>query len=118
MGCIPILILSIGTMMTGNKFNADQIQALLDELNTTGSGWHIDKGKVTKQFVFNDFSTAFGFMTLCAIYAEKINHHPEWFNVYNKVNVQLMTHEVSGISDKDADLAKQMDLYAYKLAKQ
>ncbi|MEM5535482.1 4a-hydroxytetrahydrobiopterin dehydratase [Neptuniibacter pectenicola] len=104
--------------MSAKAYNPNEIQALIETLNTVHNGWYVEQGKITKQFLFKDFNTAFGFMTLCALYAEKINHHPEWFNVYNKVNVQLMTHDLSGISDKDADLAKQMNLYANMLAKE
>ena len=89
-----------------------EVQTLLAELNSDGEGWFLEDGKLTKQYMFKDFIAAFGFMTQAAIYAEKVNHHPEWFNVYNKVKVQLITHEVSGISAKDADLAKKMDALA------
>lgn len=94
------------------KYTQQDVEKLVLELNTESSGWIIEDGKLTKQYRFNDFNTAFGFMTMSAIYAEKVNHHPEWFNVYNKVTVQLITHDVSGISYKDADLARKMDSYA------
>ncbi|RBO83985.1 4a-hydroxytetrahydrobiopterin dehydratase [Marinomonas aquiplantarum] len=97
------------------KYNQTQIQALLAELNQHHDGWHLEEGKITKQFVFADFVAAFGFMSMVALYAEKMNHHPEWFNVYSKVNVQLTTHDVSGISEKDAQLAKYMDVCAASL---
>ncbi len=98
--------------MKAEKYDHETIQQLIDELNSTSEGWLLEEGKLTKHYVFKDFVTAFGFMTMCAIFAEKVNHHPEWFNVYKKVKVQLTTHEVSGISQKDADLAKQMEVYA------
>ncbi|WP_394182341.1 4a-hydroxytetrahydrobiopterin dehydratase [Marinomonas posidonica] len=101
--------------MQTEKYDQAQIQALLVELNQAHPGWHLEEGKITKQFVFVDFVTAFGFMSMVALYAEKMNHHPEWFNVYSKVNVQLTTHDVSGISEKDARLAKHMDACAASL---
>ncbi|MBV1871284.1 MAG: 4a-hydroxytetrahydrobiopterin dehydratase [Gammaproteobacteria bacterium] len=94
------------------KYNQQQITDLLADLNSENDGWFLEDEKVTKLYTFQDFVSAFGFMSMSAIYAEKVNHHPEWFNVYNKVKVQLTTHDVSGISYKDVDLAKQMDIYA------
>jgi 4a-hydroxytetrahydrobiopterin dehydratase len=63
-------------------------------------------------FVFSDFIDAFKFMTLIALEAERMDHHPEWSNIYNKVIVNLMTHEVSGVTEKDFILAKSMDKVA------
>lgn len=71
--------------------------------------WQLEEGKLTKTFKFKDFQSAFGFMSMCAFYCEKINHHPEWKNVYNRILVQLTTHDVQGISYKDFDLAAKMD---------
>ena len=68
-----------------------------------------DRDGITKTFVFNDFADAFGWMTRAAIWAEKWNHHPEWSNVYNKVVVTLITHDVDGLSSLDAKLARKMD---------
>lgn len=94
-----------------NQLNAADIQQQLEQLNQgKTSPWQLADGKLTKQFRFANFQQAFGFMAMCALYCEKVNHHPEWSNVYNRVTVQLSTHEVKGISDKDFDLAKQMDL--------
>jgi len=75
-------------------------------------GWRTVKNRnaMTKQFIFNDFISAFEWMTSIAFYAEKKNHHPEWFNVYNKVDVILTTHDVGGVSLLDIDLAKKMEL--------
>ena len=75
-------------------------------------GWRTVKNRnaITKQFVFDDFISAFEWMTSIAIYAEQKNHHPEWFNVYNKVDVILTTHDVGGVSLLDIDLAKKMEL--------
>lgn len=71
--------------------------------------WRLEHGKLRRDFKFADFVTAFGFMTRVAILAEKADHHPEWFNVYNKVQVWLNTHDVGGISERDFALAKQID---------
>ena len=75
-------------------------------------GWKIVSGKVNKSFEFGDFVQAFGFMTRVAMEAEKMNHHPEWFNVYNTVRIDLVTHDVSGISNYDFMLAKTIDRIA------
>ena len=75
------------------------------------SGWKIVKGRnaITKTFKFKDFMQAFGWMTAMAIYAEKKDHHPEWFNVYNTVEVVLSTHDIGGVSNLDIELAKKMN---------
>ncbi|OAF71802.1 hypothetical protein A3Q56_00422 [Intoshia linei] len=75
------------------------------------SGWTkcSTKEAIYKEFEFRDFIHAFGFMTKVALKAEKMNHHPEWFNVYNKVNVTLWTHSTKGLTDKDFDLASFME---------
>lgn len=75
--------------------------------------WQYTDGKLQRQFTFKDFVQAFGFMSSVALIAESMNHHPEWFNVYNKVNVALRTHDVNGISDKDFALAQRIDETAY-----
>jgi len=72
--------------------------------------WLETNNKLTREFVFNDFSEAFAFMTRVAILAEKHNHHPEWSNIWNKVNISLCTHEAGDIvTDKDRDLANEID---------
>jgi len=71
--------------------------------------WIIKKGKLHKEYKFKDFVEAFGFMSQCALIAERSSHHPEWFNVYNTVIVDLTTHEAGGITERDFLLAKQMD---------
>lgn len=73
--------------------------------------WKIEDEKLSKTFKFKNFMQAFAFMTQSALYAEKKNHHPEWFNLYNKVVIQLTTHDVAGISPKDFDLAKKMESF-------
>ena len=94
------------------KLSSNEIEDSLVKLNRNKSvSWYLESDKLTKTFKFDDFNLAFGFMTMCAIYAEKINHHPEWSNVYSTVNVQLSTHDVSGISYKDFELADKMDYF-------
>jgi 4a-hydroxytetrahydrobiopterin dehydratase len=75
-------------------------------------GWKVVNGKINKTFEFDDFVDAFGFMTKVAIEAEKLNHHPEWFNVYNRVTIDLVTHDVNGISNYDLKLAITIDKIA------
>jgi 4a-hydroxytetrahydrobiopterin dehydratase len=69
---------------------------------------------ITRKFVFADFNQAFGFMTRVALIAEKMDHHPEWFNVYKTVEVTLSTHDAGGLTEKDVTLAKAMDSLAAK----
>ena len=69
---------------------------------------------IARKFVFKDFNQAFGFMTRAALVAEKMDHHPEWFNVYRTVEVTLSTHDAGGLTDKDIALAKAMDMFAAK----
>ena len=69
-------------------------------------GWMVVNNKIHKEFEFDDFNQAFGFMTRAAMHIEKMNHHPEWFNVYNKIVVDLTTHDARGITQNDINLAK------------
>jgi 4a-hydroxytetrahydrobiopterin dehydratase len=71
-----------------------------------------DREAIRRKFQFADFDAAFAFMTRCALMAAKMDHHPEWFNVYNKVEVTLATHDAGGVTQKDIDLAVAMDGYA------
>jgi 4a-hydroxytetrahydrobiopterin dehydratase len=71
-----------------------------------------DREAITRKFQFVDFDPAFAFMTRCALLASQMDHHPEWFNVYNKVEVTLATHDAGGVTQKDIDLATAMDGYA------
>jgi len=71
---------------------------------------------IFKQFRFADFNQAFGFMTQAALYADKHDHHPEWFNVYNRVDVTLATHDADGVTEKDVALARFMDEAAARFA--
>ena len=68
-----------------------------------------ERDAVTRQYTFADFKTAWAFMSGCALKAEQMDHHPEWFNVYAKVEVTLTTHDAGGVTDKDIELAKFMD---------
>ncbi len=78
-------------------------------------GWRIDQGKLHREYKFADFVHAFGFMATAALAIEKMAHHPEWFNVYNRVAVHLTTHDAQGITQKDVDLAKLLDETARRL---
>ncbi|RMF29829.1 MAG: 4a-hydroxytetrahydrobiopterin dehydratase [Candidatus Nitrosothermus koennekii] len=91
--------------MEYRRLSKDEIDKELSELK----GWKIINGKLSKEFTFKDFNEAFGFMTRVALEAEKMNHHPEWFNVYNKVKIELMTHDIDGISNFDIMLAKKIE---------
>ena len=71
-----------------------------------------DRDAITKKFVFADFNQAFGFMTRAALVAEKLDHHPEWFNVYKNVEVPLSTHDAGGLTELDIKLAETMDKLA------
>lgn len=77
-------------------------------------GWRAVEGRdaIAKEFKFKDFNAAFAFMSAAALHAEKHDHHPEWFNVYNKVEVTLSTHDAGGVTNKDVSLAKFMDSIA------
>ena len=86
-------------------------QAVNDFLSKQ-SLWVMKNEKLHREFRFKDFTHAFGFMSMVALVAEKTNHHPEWFNVYNKVVVDLTTHEVKGVSERDFQLAQSMDKLA------
>jgi 4a-hydroxytetrahydrobiopterin dehydratase len=77
-------------------------------------GWSVvkDRDAITRKFVFRDFNQAFGFMTRAALVAEKLDHHPEWFNVYKTVEVTLSTHDAGGLTELDIKLAEAMDKLA------
>lgn len=91
------------------KLDGEARGAALTELAATG--WSLVDGRdaLKKTFKFKNFVDAFGWMTRMAIVAEKMNHHPEWFNVYNRVEVVLTTHDVDGLSEMDVKLARRMD---------
>ncbi len=79
-------------------------------------GWAIADGRdaLVKTYRFADFMTAFGFMSYVVVYADVVDHHPEWFNVYNRVDVTLTTHDADGITGRDIDMARFMDRAAKK----
>jgi 4a-hydroxytetrahydrobiopterin dehydratase len=87
------------------KLPSSEIERELAQL----TGWRLDEGKLFREFIFPDFSRAFGFMTAAALIAESMNHHPDWFNHYASVKVWLNSHEIDGISALDIDLAKKMN---------
>jgi 4a-hydroxytetrahydrobiopterin dehydratase len=94
------------------KIGADSALAKL-------SGWSAiegDRDAIEKTFKFADFKTAFGFMSSCALKAEQMDHHPEWFNVYNRVEVILTTHDADGVTELDVELAGFMDALAAQLS--
>ncbi len=83
-----------------------------DETNTRLAaldGWALENGKLHREFVFANFIEAFGFMASAALVAEKMDHHPEWSNVYNRVTVDLTTHDADGVTELDFELAAAMD---------
>jgi 4a-hydroxytetrahydrobiopterin dehydratase len=92
------------------KLSADARKAALGKLK----GWSedTDRDAVTRTFEFRDFNEAFGFMARAALIAEKMDHHPEWFNVYKKVEVTLSTHDAGGVTELDVKLAEAMDRLA------
>ena len=84
----------------------------IDDFLKTHPRWAMDDGKLQRLFKFRTFREAFSFMTEVAFFAERSNHHPEWSNVYNRVTVQLVTHDASGVTGKDFDLATKMEMVA------
>jgi 4a-hydroxytetrahydrobiopterin dehydratase len=93
-----------------DKLNDADRKDALDELD----GWQAVDGRdaITKTFKFKTFNQAFGFMTRVALAAEKMNHHPEWSNVYNTVDITLTSHDVEGLSERDVKLAGKIDRFA------
>lgn len=91
--------------MAAKKLSDAEIQNKLKQV----ADWTVKEGKLHKAFQFDTFVTAFGFMTQLALIAESMNHHPEWFNVYNRVTIDLMTHDAGGISELDFELAAHAD---------
>ena len=84
------------------KLSQEEVDAKLKELD----GWSVMDKKLHKEFQFDSFNQAFGFMTRAAMEIEKMNHHPEWCNVYNKITIELTTHDAGGVTENDIDLAK------------
>ncbi len=86
------------------RLSDEQVQMALAGL----PGWSLDDDKLYREFRFGDFVGAFGFMAQVALFAEQADHHPEWFNVYNRVRVWLTTHDAGGITERDTQLASRM----------
>ncbi|MCA1776220.1 MAG: 4a-hydroxytetrahydrobiopterin dehydratase [Loktanella sp.] len=97
--------------MTDKLTDADRTE-LIEPLLANGWAMVKDQDAITREYTFANFVEAFGFMSRAAIWAEKLNHHPEWFNVYKTVRVTLTTHDVDGLSELDAKLAQKMDKLA------
>jgi 4a-hydroxytetrahydrobiopterin dehydratase len=93
--------------MLKEKMSDQEITAAIAQLPE----WKLVNGKLKREFKFNDFIGAFAFMTKVAIVAEKMDHHPEFFNVYNRVVIDLATHDVGGISTLDVELAKKINAF-------
>jgi 4a-hydroxytetrahydrobiopterin dehydratase len=91
--------------MSIRKLSDDEIAAALASL----PGWSLAGGKLRRELTFRDFVEAFAFMTACALVAEQRNHHPEWSNVWNRVVVELTTHDAGGISELDVAMATTMN---------
>ena len=98
-------------MSKHSKLSDDEIGSLLAGV----PDWQLLGGKLHRELRFGSFVVAFGFMTSVALVAEAANHHPEWFNVYNRVVIDLTTHDVGGISQKDFALARAIDEIAGRL---
>ncbi|KAJ1722924.1 hypothetical protein LPJ53_002716 [Coemansia erecta] len=105
--------------MVSQLSNTDREQKLNPLLRASSDdgktgGWSMVKGRdaIAKTFVFDNFNQAFSFMTSVALKAEKMDHHPEWFNVYNRVEITLSTHDCQGLSIRDVELASYIDLVA------
>ena len=91
--------------MSLTKLSHEEIDQRLDEVD----GWIELDGKLQRDFTFDNFVEAFGFMAKVALIAESLDHHPEWFNVYNRVSIHLMTHDVDGVSDNDFEFARRVN---------
>jgi 4a-hydroxytetrahydrobiopterin dehydratase len=93
-----------------DKLTGSARKTALSALN----GWSEVEGRdaIARKFTFKDFNEAFGFMARAALVAEKLDHHPEWFNVYNRVEVTLATHDAGGVTERDVKLAQAMDRLA------
>jgi 4a-hydroxytetrahydrobiopterin dehydratase len=94
--------------MSDPVLSAVELDVALNQL----TGWSVKDGKLHRQYQFPSFVEAFGFMSSLALVAESMGHHPEWFNVYNRVTIDLTTHDSGGITQKDVDLAKKANGFA------
>jgi 4a-hydroxytetrahydrobiopterin dehydratase len=93
------------------KLTGEQIASALASL----AGWSLENGKLHREYRFPDFVHAFGFMAASAVAIEAMNHHPEWFNVWNRVVVDLTTHDAGGVTQKDVRLAEKLEAIAQRL---
>jgi 4a-hydroxytetrahydrobiopterin dehydratase len=92
--------------MTGkDRLDDAAARSRLEQLD----GWTLETGRIRRSFEFDDFVQAFGFMTSVALAAERMNHHPDWSNVYNRVEINLSSHDVDGLSERDFKLAQRID---------
>ena len=98
--------------MKPSKLSDKEVETQLHELRR----WAVRDGKLHREYKFADFIHAFGFMTSAALAAEAMGHHPEWFNVYNRLTVDLATHDAGGITAKDLELAGKLDALYPKAA--
>jgi 4a-hydroxytetrahydrobiopterin dehydratase len=98
-------------MSKAGPLSEKEVRSALESL----PGWSVANGKLHREFKFRDFSYAFGFMATAAPMIEKRDHHPEWFNVYNRVTVDLVTHDAEGITSKDIELAALLNEIAGRL---
>ncbi len=106
-GANVVIIHSI-ISMAAPVLTADQLDNALNDL----TGWTVESGKLHRDYRFDSFVEAFGFMSSVALVAEAMGHHPEWFNVYNRVSIDLVTHDSGGITQLDVDLAKKANQLA------
>lgn len=94
------------TAAVPSPLSPNEISAALE---TRHEDWSVVDGKLRRQLRLSNFAAAFGFMSEVAIHAEKLNHHPEWFNVYNRVDIDLVTHDAGGITSLDFELVDRID---------
>ena len=98
------------------KLSMQEREAALGELDPAWE-WDVKRDAIARSFRFQDFQEAFAFMTRVALAAEKADHHPEWTNVYNRVDILLTTHDAGGLTRRDAELAKSIDAAAAQLGR-
>jgi 4a-hydroxytetrahydrobiopterin dehydratase len=98
--------------MARQKLNDQDLKAAVEKL----AGWTVKNEKLHREYKFADFAHAFGFMAIAALAIEKMNHHPEWSNVYNRISIDLTTHDSGGITENDVKLAGLLEGIAQKLS--
>lgn len=111
------LLSNVRRMLSSSALSTTEMNKALANLSSGPFHWKqvLDRDAIQKSYDFADFNQAFAFMTRCALLAEKMDHHPELKNIYSHVEVTLTTHECNGVSQKDIDMAKEMDNYARDL---